>query len=132
MFRRFGAKVNVSGLFSSGLYDQNTFYKAFIQDLHTCQGEVIIESPFITGNRIASLLPIFSKMRSRGISMTVNTRHPATHETPFDDQANAAITELQSLGVNVLFTGGHHRKLAILDQRILWEGSLNILSQNDN
>jgi hypothetical protein len=25
--------------------------------------------------------------------------------------------------------GNHHRKLAILDKKILWEGSLNILSQ---
>ena len=25
--------------------------------------------------------------------------------------------------------GNHHRKLAIIDRQILWEGSLNILSQ---
>jgi hypothetical protein len=39
---------------------------------------------------------------------------------------------LQKLGAIVLFTGDHHRKLAIVDQRILYEGSLNILSQNDS
>jgi len=34
------------------------------------------------------------------------------------------------LGVQVLLcVGNHHRKLAILDRKILWEGSLNILSQ---
>jgi len=34
------------------------------------------------------------------------------------------------MGVQVLLcTGNHHRKLAILDRNILWEGSLNILSQ---
>ncbi|HPF30831.1 MAG TPA: hypothetical protein PLO25_00775 [Candidatus Saccharibacteria bacterium] len=31
----------------------------------------------------------------------------------------------------MLFTSGHHRKLVIIDG-ILWEGSLNILSQNDS
>jgi hypothetical protein len=39
---------------------------------------------------------------------------------------------LQSIGVEVLYTGGHHRKLAIIDRQILWEGSLNILSQNES
>jgi hypothetical protein len=34
------------------------------------------------------------------------------------------------MGVLVLYTGGHHRKLAVLDKHILWEGSLNILSNN--
>lgn len=39
---------------------------------------------------------------------------------------------MQEIGIDVLFTGGHHRKLAIFDKRIPWEGSLNILSQNDS
>jgi hypothetical protein len=37
------------------------------------------------------------------------------------------------MGVQVLLCiGNHHRKLAILDRKILWEGSLNILSQNNS
>jgi hypothetical protein len=47
-------------------------------------------------------------------------------------EASQAIAVLQDIGAEVLFTGGHHRKLAILDRRVLWEGSLNILSQNDS
>jgi len=31
-----------------------------------------------------------------------------------------------------LCSGNHHRKLAIIDRKILWEGSLNILSQNNS
>ena len=35
------------------------------------------------------------------------------------------------MGVHVIITSGnHHRKLAILDRKVLWEGSLNILSQS--
>ena len=43
-----------------------------------------------------------------------------------------AVGIMQDLGIEVLMTGGHHRKLAIIDDAILWEGSLNILSQNDS
>ncbi|MDE2026629.1 MAG: hypothetical protein KGJ07_09155, partial [Patescibacteria group bacterium] len=36
----------------------------------------------------------------------------------------------EEVGIQVLLCrGNHHRKLAILDRKILWEGSLNILSQ---
>lgn len=121
-----------SDLIDSKLYSERTFYAAFENDLLKSKSEVIIESPFITGNRVASLLPIFTKMRSRNIAVTINTRHPAEHDTPFDVQAWSVIKELQYLGINVLFTGGHHRKLAILDKKVLWEGSLNILSQNQS
>jgi hypothetical protein len=47
-------------------------------------------------------------------------------------EAEASIALLQDIGVEILFTGGHHRKLAIFDRAILWEGSLNALSQNDS
>lgn len=36
---------------SSKLFDQNTFYKAFLKDIHHAKHRVIIESPFITQKR---------------------------------------------------------------------------------
>jgi hypothetical protein len=125
-------KTPTPGLLASRLFDERTFYRAFMRDLSNCQSEAVIESPFITTNRVGSLLPIFKKMGSRQVRIVVNTRHPAEHEVPYDIQAWRAIQQMQAMGVEVLFTGGHHRKLAILDRRILWEGSLNVLSQNDS
>jgi hypothetical protein len=46
-------------------------------------------------------------------------------------QSEEEIERFESIGVQTLLcTGNDHRKLAILDRRVLWEGSLNILSQN--
>lgn len=133
MFSLFSkSQTDAGSLVSSRLFDENTFYGAFIRDLSRSVDEVIIESPFITGNRVDSLLPIFIRMKSRGVKFIVNTRHPAEHEPPFDTHARKAIEKLQSVDAHILFTGGHHRKLAIIDRRVLWEGSLNILSQNDS
>ena len=132
MLKRLFGFVNTAELTSSRLYNEQTFYQAFMRDLSHCQNEAVIESPFITSNRVASLLPILRKMRSRNIRTIVNTRHPAEHNSPYDSQAWAAVEQMQQIGVAVFFTGGHHRKLAIFDRQILWEGSLNILSQNDS
>ena len=42
----------------------------------------------------------------------------------------AGICFFESVGSQVLLVNGrHHRKLAMIDRKILWEGSLNILSQ---
>jgi hypothetical protein len=46
-------------------------------------------------------------------------------------QAELAIYVLQEMDITVLMTVGHHRKIAIIDNT-LYEGSLNILSQNDS
>lgn len=87
-------RVDASGLLSSSLFDETTFYAAFIRDLNRCTSEAIIESPFLTGNRVASLLPIFSKMISRGVDITINTKPPSEYEMPFEEQATIAIERL--------------------------------------
>ncbi len=59
------------------------------------------------------------------------TRDPQEHEENMEYQSEETISQFERMGIQVLLCiGNHHRKLAILDRKILWEGSLNILSQN--
>lgn len=45
-------------------------------------------------------------------------------------QSEVEISNFERIGLQTFIcSGNHHRKLAILDREILWEGSLNILSQ---
>lgn len=129
MFRFLKRETDPSDLLTSQLYDQDSFYPAFNRDLADAVSEVIIESPFISHKRMNALYPSFRAMAKRGVAIVINTRHPSEHHTEYGLQAAQAIFELQKLGVTVLYTGGHHRKIAIVDRQILWEGSLNILSQ---
>jgi len=48
-------------LINSQLYNDQTFYKAFVRDISLSKKEVIIESPFITTGRVDMLLPIIRK-----------------------------------------------------------------------
>lgn len=114
------------------MYDHQSFYKAFEKDLKRAQSDVIIESPFITVRRVDALLPLLTKLRSRGVAITINTRNPEEHDIEYEAQALNSIAALQSIGVKVLYTVKHHRKLAIIDKVVTWNGSLNILSQNDS
>lgn len=120
------------GLVTSRLYSEQTFYRVFMDDLERCRHEALIESPFLTTRRVRCLLPTIRKLTSHDVRITVNTRPPQEHEGRLRDEAENCIELLQSCGVQILFTGGHHRKLAIFDRAILWEGSLNILSQNNS
>lgn len=119
-------------MLNSSLFDQDNFYKEFIKDLYNAQKIVIIESPFITQKRMNQLLPIFRKLISRGVRIIVNTKPFDEHNQLIYDQVIWAVGEMQAIGIEVFMTVGHHRKLAVIDDDILWEGSLNILSQNDS
>lgn len=114
---------------SSPLFDETTFYAQFQEDLLRARHEVVIESPYITSERMASLYPIFKKLVKRGVEVYVITRDPREHFESIEVQSETEIQKFEQLGVQVfLCLGNHHRKLAIIDRKILWEGSLNILS----
>ena len=118
-------------LTSSSLYDQSTFYDRFYKDLRGAKRRVVIESPFITQRRSTPLFTTISKLKKRRVEVIVNTKPIEEHDSQYHDQVAAVVEMLQARGVRVLFTNGHHRKIAIIDD-ILYEGSLNILSQNDS
>jgi phosphatidylserine/phosphatidylglycerophosphate/cardiolipin synthase-like enzyme len=117
-------------ILNSSLHDETTFYKAFFKDLALCQSEVIIESPYLTTIRANQFTPVFQNLIKRGVKIYIITRPPDEHDENLAVQAEGNIAEYEIMGINVsLCSGNHHRKLAILDRKILWEGSLNILSQ---
>jgi hypothetical protein len=131
MFKLFSRRIDTQGLCTSQLFNNETFYKSFMNDLWSARRRVYIESPFITTKRIKQLLPLLERLSRSGICVTVNTRCPDEHEGEYIEQAFDAVEAMQELGITVLYTVKHHRKLAVIDD-ILWEGSLNILSQNDS
>ncbi len=117
---------------ASRLFNEQTFYAQFRQDLEYASQEIVIESPFMTRKRVRSLLPHLVKAIQREVKVVINTRVPAEHDQYFHQECLLVAVELQEIGVKVLFTTGHHRKLALVDRKILWEGSHNILSQNQS
>lgn len=123
-----GDSMNIAG---SKLYDQKDFYNSFVRDLERARTLVVIESPFMTQKRINMLLPALERLRLRGVTVIVNTKPIEEHEALMANYAEQGINQLQGVGVRVMMTVGHHRKLAIIDD-VLWEGSLNILSQHDS
>jgi PLD-like domain len=134
MFRYYNPLTkSPADLLTSKLYDENNFYNQFMRDLKKCQHEVIIESPFITNRRLGLLLTALERLKSKNVRVVVNTRDPEEHEDEhMKYDARLAISRLQHAGIHVLYTSVHHRKLAIIDRNILYEGSLNILSQNNS
>ena len=118
-------------LLVSKLFNECTFYQAFCRDLKKAKKRVIIESPYLTERRTEYLVPYLQRLVRRGVKVRVNTRHPRCHEGEMRTQAEKAARILLSAGVKIYtYDDQRHWKLALIDNCILWEGSLNILSHS--
>jgi|688.fasta_scaffold678129_2 hypothetical protein len=118
----------------SSLFNEKTFYSQFLKDMEMAQKEVIIECPYITASRMEMFYPLFQRLLNKKIRIKIITRDPSEHDDDYiKHQSTNEILKSKERGVDItLLKGHHHRKLAIIDQKILWEGSLNILSQNNS
>ncbi len=130
MFKFLTHKTPPHDLLTSKLFTERTFYQTFLNDLRKAKKEVIIESPYMTTCRLAVLAPTFNRLVKRGVKVTIHTRFPGHHDELLRIQAWMVTRSLKNMGVKVTFFNNLlHRKTAVIDERILWEGSLNILSQ---
>lgn len=128
LLRKLTSKVQID---KSQLLDEETFYSSFSKDISKCGAELLIESPFVTQKRVSILLPDFTKLKNKRVKVTLITRDPFdSNDESTRTDALKGISKLQKIGVQVIFSDTLHRKIAIIDRKILYEGSLNIMSQN--
>lgn len=113
---------------SGELFTQKNFWAQFLQDLQTVNERLIILSPFLSIKRSGPLVEYFRAMIGKGITVRIHTRPKAQQTGEMANQSEIVIEQLRSIGAKVTERRGMHQKVALLDNRIAWEGSLNILS----
>jgi hypothetical protein len=119
------------------VYDEKSFDLQFKRDLKDAKQFVLIESPYIKVERLEAYRDLFLSLRKRGVQICVFSQEPWgwDNRDALTDinkaklkQVEVALGVLKSLGVHVTLRKGIHVKTAIIDGRIHWRGSLNILS----
>jgi ssDNA-binding Zn-finger/Zn-ribbon topoisomerase 1 len=110
--------------------NQTYFYKAFQNDLSNAESKVVIVSPFMTQNRLASFEAVFRDLHSREVKTFIFTK--PFKEQGFSGNLGEEITEnLKKLAIELVPKPLSHEKLAVIDDKVIWQGSLNILSHKN-
>lgn len=116
---------------SGDFYTERNFWAQFFQDLKTVKERLILLSPFVSVRRSGVLMDYFRAMRGRGVEIQIYTKPRNQQIGEMANQADVVIEQLRGIGAKVIERRNMHQKVAILDNVIAWEGSLNILSHRD-
>lgn len=123
-------RSNVELLYSD-LYDEVSFYPRFFRDVNQARKSILIESPYLTIRRAEQFAAVAAIVSRKGVSIKVLTRYPGHHTAKLRAEAESAIGILQNAAIRVFISHDlRHRKIAIIDNTVLYEGILNILSQS--
>lgn len=112
----------------AGWFDENNFEKPFEKDLKNAKKSIVIFSAFCTEKRTAYWGDILRQKKEEGLKIRVVTRGPVNQGTSLKETATLAIKSLIKLKINVDLRKDIHHKMVFIDDNIVWNGSLNVLS----
>lgn len=116
---------------ASGAFTEGTFYPAFALDVARATDSIVVLSPFATPAGTSRWVDLLRTAKFKGVRVRVITRPPEEPGGGTANEVSEIIRGLRDLGVTVDLRGRMHEKIAIVDGKILWHGSLNILSHRD-
>jgi len=106
------------------------FYKAFEKDLRSVKSKVFLASPFTTAQGTERWMQTFRDLRAKeveivGFTKPLNEKDASTNSAEIHTGLESVFKELRPVSKM-------HEKLAVFDQRVVWLGSLNILSHKNS
>ncbi len=116
---------------TTGVFNEGTFYPAFMQDIKEAQASIVILSPFASENGTARWVDALRSAIWRNVRVQLITKPPEEFGGVAPQRVAELVKELRRIGASVDLRAKMHEKIAIIDSRILWHGSLNILSHRD-
>lgn len=112
-------------------HSEEKFLERFREDLAKCSRSVMILSPFVSQNRAVHYYPVLHALIFRKVLIDVYTRPKGEQSLTLREQFDSVQRTFNRIGANFHLRPGMHEKIAVIDDRVLWHGSLNILSHND-
>ena len=126
-----GYKVKGENLSSASpeiIFDEDNFLTVFRNDILSANKEILIVSPFLRLRRTAQMIEDLVPAAEKGVSVTVITRLLSDF-TPRDQAPFQNALELfGGTGIEVVHRSNIHQKFAVMDRKIVWYGSVNLLS----
>lgn len=104
--------------------------KALEWDLARATGSIEIYCAFLNRKPVERWLKHLTPRIARGVRVTVFTRPVSDHQDQNAERHRAQIQRLQKEGCEVRTRERMHEKVVVLDDTVLWHGSLNLLSSS--
>ncbi|MCQ2176181.1 MAG: DEAD/DEAH box helicase family protein [Bacteroidales bacterium] len=114
----------------NSIFDWQNYLDVFDCDLASAKSEVVISSPGLGTRKVWKFIREVTPLQERGVRIAVLTLSPSAFS---DDEAGKHQEELtgalQSVGITVRCSEKCREHFAVVDNVIVWYGSMNLLSR---
>ena len=117
---------------TNSIFDGGNYLEVYEKDMMAASSQIAISSPSLSNRKITRLLVLTN---DRGISIVVFTSDPEAYPEDGREHHRELIQRLQTSGVRVVLQQHCYERYAVIDNSLVWYGSMNLLSnekEDDN
>ena len=113
----------------SSIFDWKSYLDVFDNDINSSQSEIVISSPGLGSRKVRNFIKDAAPLQEKGIRIAVMTLSPSAYPEDAAEHQTEMIAELQSVGITVRRLDKCREHFAVIDNSIVWYGSMNLLSR---
>ena len=112
------------------LFDQNDFLSALQKDMNDARLSIIIASPMIRKSRTVSMMNYLLGLDLKREFITIITKPASEYRIGAAEEVKELLDQLSEAGFTVICRANMHQKFIVIDEQVIWYGSINLLSFN--
>lgn len=116
---------------ANAIYDIDTYSETYWKDLEDAKSGVIVSSPRLNNQKVNRIINVLGKRQELGIKVTIVTWHPDAYKYGRDDVRMELLERLRKAGFEIWLQKESCEHYAVIDNEIVWYGSMNLLSKED-
>lgn len=134
-YKRIGYKISIDGSIekqeSNSIFDADTYTAVYEKDLMEANTDILISSPTIGKQKVFRLINLLKQKQEAGVKVTIVTWHPDAYRYGRDEHRIELMECLRNAGFYIELLKDHCEHYAVIDNKIVWYGSMNLLSKDD-
>lgn len=115
----------------NAIYDHGNYAEVFERDLVEAEKEIIIASPDLRRRKVERMMALLRPRQEAGVSVTVITLVPDCLWVGDPSDLYGLIEDMRRSGIHVVLTEAENEHYAVIDQKLVWHGGMNLLGKED-
>ena len=116
---------------ANAIYDIENYAETYWKDLEEANSAVVVSSPRLNNQKVDRIIKILGKRLELGVKVTIVTWHPDAYKYGKDDVRMELMERLRKAGFEIRLVEESCEHYAVIDNEIVWYGSVNLLSKED-
>ncbi|MCD8225428.1 MAG: DEAD/DEAH box helicase family protein [Clostridiales bacterium] len=113
------------------IYDAETYYDRYQQDLRAARTEIILSSPVISGKKVDELIGLLQEKQLNGLKVIIVTWKPDMYGYGDSVYWMELQERMRNAGFEMNLVEDYCTHYCIIDRELVWYGSMNFLGKED-